>query len=152
MFTQRVNDMYFQNLNANVNDCSVHRLYRHLSVCNEGAVYLDSIKEKFIRIAISRIRLGSHSFMIERGRWEKPKRDYDLRKCGVCNDIDDEFHTLILCPRFSSLRSRFLNKQVYTRPSMHKFISFLNTATGNDLKMFGIFCHKVMIEYNNSVI
>ena len=152
MFTQRVNDMYFQNLNANVNDCSVHRLYRHLSVCNEGAVYLDSIREKFIRIAISRIRLGSHSFMIERGRWEKPKRDYDLRKCGVCNDIEDEFHTLILCPRFSSLRSRFLNKQVYTRPSMHKFISFLNTATGNDLKMFGIFCHKVMIEYNNSVI
>ena len=152
MFNQRIDDMYLQNLNVNVNACSPNRLFRHLNVDNGGAKYLDVIKDKYVRVAISRIRLGSHSFMIERGRWEKPKINVELRKCGVCNDIEDEYHIFVKCPRFASLRNRYLSKTVYSRPSMFKFITFLNGATDKELKLFGIFCHKVLIEYNASVI
>ena len=152
MFNQRIDDMYLQQSHANVDECSVHRLYNHLNVPNGGANYIECIKEKYIRIAISRMRLGSHCFMVERGRWERPKREYGLRKCNVCNDIEDEYHIVMSCPRFSALRSRYLNKSLYCKPSMFKFISFLNSATGKDLKHFGIFCSKVMIKYNESII
>ena len=123
-----------------------------MSVEKGGAYYLDSIKEYYIRIALARMRLGSHNFMVERGRWERPKRDYLLRRCLVCDDIEDEYHIIMKCTRYSALRKRLLPKNLYTNPSMFKMINFIDTSKGKILKYFGIFCHKVFMDYNRSVV
>ena len=50
-----------------------------------------------LRSAFTKLRLSSHRFMVERGRWMKPKVQYIDRKCTLCNDndIQDEYHIVL---------------------------------------------------------
>ena len=147
-FYQRICDVAKQNLLENIDTLSEHRLYRHLSPDKGGIEYLASIKEKYIRHALAKLRLGSHNFIVERGRWQCPKVEFMNRICDVCKEIEDEFHIIFVCERFENIRRRYLPLVLSERPSMYKFISFLNCRTSNNLRKFGVFCHKVLIEYN----
>ena len=99
---------------------SVHRLYRHL----EYNDYLFTMPNNYIRIALTRLRLGSHHLSSERGRWNKT--EFHERKCIICDDVEDEYHFVLCCPRYHDLRSKYIPKTLYQRPSMFKFIEFLN--------------------------
>ena len=152
IFVQRISDMSMQQNCENISNVSEYRLYKHFTnniICTD---YLHQIKEKFIRVAISRMRLGSHNFMIERGRWHRPKLEYPDRVCEECGVVEDEYHIIIECKRFDSFRTKFLPKFLIVRPNMYKFISFINTTTGKNLKNFGLFCHRVLFNYNNNVL
>ena len=149
-FHRRINDIFIQQCNENISNVSSHRLYQNLSADNPQ--YLREVNEKYIRMAISKFRLGSHNFLIERGRWQCPKLEYLSRICSECKDIEDEFHVVLKCFRYLNLRKQYLPKHLYEKPSMYKFIQFLNTANGTTLKRFGLFCHKVLIEYRNNFI
>jgi len=41
------------------------------------------------------------------------------------NEVEDEYHFVIKCPLYDDIRSQFLNRNIYIRPSMEKFISLL---------------------------
>ena len=151
-FSQRIHDIFLQTCHGDIQSVSDNRLYKYLGPVAERPLYLSEIKENHIRTAISKLRLGSHNFMIERGRWQCPKIDLSARTCDVCEELEDEFHIILKCKRFSNLRTKYLPKLLTDRPSMYMFINFLDTADGKNLKSFGIFCHKVLIEYNNSVV
>ena len=48
--------------------------------------------------ALCRLRLCSHRLFIERCRWKStPRVD---RKCTLCNEIEDEYHDMLICPRY----------------------------------------------------
>ena len=141
LFRQRVHDIYFQNNNAEINNVSNSRLYKHINVQCVNNSYLESIKEKYIRIALTKLRLGSHNFMIERGRWMK--LEIIDRQCLVCGKLDDEYHVITECMLFANWRSIFLPKWLYNKPSMYKLISFLDSVKYDDARKLGIFCHKV---------
>ena len=42
-----------------------------------------------------KFRLGSHMLKIETGRWNRTKRE--LRLCGICDELGDEFHAVYRC-------------------------------------------------------
>ena len=48
---------------------------------------------------LTKIRLSSHKFLVERGRWAKPQISYQKRKYTLCGqlDVEDEYHVLLLC-------------------------------------------------------
>ena len=150
-FTKRTQDMFLQTCHGNIDKVSDNRLYKCLHSPSEGSRYLSEIKHKYIRTAISKLRLGSHNFLIERGKWQCPKLDVSSRKCEICHVIEDEYHIMLECKRFVDLRNRYLPKLIIRRPSMYTFLNFLNTVEGKNLQSFGIFCYKVLTEYNNSV-
>ena len=104
-----------------------------------------TFKKRLIRVAISKFRLSSHSFMTERGRWCHPKLEVERRVCAICNVLEDEYHVVASCTRFSDLRKKFVsqNLDLLVNPSMFKLLQFLNWATEKGMKMFGIFCPKV---------
>ena len=151
-FEQRVKDIYKQEISSNINKLSCHRLYKALfqnfNICSE---YLNTIDNLSLRIAISKIRLGSHNFLVERGRWNRPKLDYLERICQTCNVVEDEFHVCIECPKYVTLRLKYLPKYLITRPSVYKFLHFLNNVKGSGLTSFGIFCQKVLIIYEKEI-
>jgi len=151
-FSQRVQDMYLQQRHDTIHNVSDNRLYKYLSPPMEGARYLFDVNERYIRTAISKLRLGSHNFMIERGKWHCPKLEIQSRTCEACNRIEDEYHILLECKRFDILRIKYVPKILIQNPSMYKFLNFINNAEGKNLKRFGIFCYKIFIEYNNSVM
>ena len=68
-------------------------------------------------------RLLTVKLLIERGRWMKPIIELNDRRCTLCNakDIEDEYHVLMICSHYKSLRMKFVKKFYYQRPSVYKF-------------------------------
>ena len=60
--------------------------------------------DRRLREAISKVRMSSHLFYIERGRWGKPIIERVDRLCDVCNVIEDEKHCLLECPKYVNER------------------------------------------------
>ena len=145
-FKNTLIDCFWQNNNAEINDLSHNRLYRHLST--ESFDYLEKLPNIFLRIALTRLRLGSHYFMVERGRWKK--LDYIDRICFDCNEVEDEFHVIMCCKKYNDLRKKYLPECLYKRPSMYKLVSFLNSKDLKNIKSMGIFIHNVFIRYEKN--
>ena len=98
MFKERMQDMFLQEWNGEVSLTSNLRLYKHIKVDFKPERYL-SVCSKAIRTATTKIRLSSHAFSIETGRWGREKVEPAERKCTLCGIIEDEYHCLVECPR-----------------------------------------------------
>ena len=108
--------MYLQDWYAQVEITSDNRLYKHIKTEFKIENYL-KINNNNLRTSISKIRLSSHSFNIERGRWGPNKLPVDDRRCEVYNVIENEYHTLIKCPRFNNDRNGLLTNDLMIDPS-----------------------------------
>ena len=53
----------------------------------------------------SKVRLSSHRFNIEVGRYTRTP--VNLRTCNIfsSSDIEDEFHLMCVCPKYSDIRN-----------------------------------------------
>ena len=96
---------------------SDHRLYKVIKSTFGYETYLSEISSTEHRKALTKVRLGSHNFLIERGRWNIPKLDFLNRKCLDCNVVEDEFHCLFECPRFSEQR-KIIPNYLSKKPSL----------------------------------
>ena len=67
--------------------------------------------------------------------------------CLLCNDIEDEFHFVMCCQKTYYLRTKYLPKSLFTKPSMFKFIQFICSEDLNNIKKFGIFLHYAFKKY-----
>ena len=79
---------------------------------------------------------------IERGSHQNLERR--LRKFIHCdvNEIEGEFHFVIVCPIYTYLRNKYINKYYTNRPSMSKFVQPLNSTNVKTLNNLAIFCIK----------
>ena len=130
IFKTRIINSFWQENNTEIESLSINRLYRHLQT--QHVSYLSNIQNDFVRVAITKLRLGSHNLFVERGRWNKT--DYLERKCLLCNDIEDEYHFVIICTKYFELRVKYIPKIYYTRPSMYKFLKLVNSEDSTLLK------------------
>ena len=44
-------------------------------------------------------------------------------------DVEDEYHVNLVCQQFKDLRTKYIKKYYYTRPSMLKFIELMHVDT-----------------------
>ena len=151
VFRQRLYDMYSQNWCSDISITSSYRLYKHLKNIFEFEPYLD-LEKKHLRIALSKIRLSSHLFMIERGRWEKGGIERKERKCCVCGVIEDEFHCLFECPRFMEERKGCVDSRMRDKPSMYKFLAILSSKDISIQKGLGTLCFRVHKKYKELLL
>ena len=86
--------------------------------------------------------------MIERGRWKN--LEYVDRICFQCNEIEDEYHIVICCRKYVELRKKYLPKYLYQKPSMYKFVEFLNSQNLSMLKKLGLFMHHIYRIYEKN--
>ena len=143
-FRQRLQDVYLQNWFANVSSTSTGRLFIHIKDDFGFESYLH-MTNKAQRVAITKFRLSSHLFNIERGRWRHIIRNE--RKCTLCDTIEDEYHCLIECPRYVNERKCNIPVCLRERPSMFRFIQFLKSENEIDMSRLGKLCFKVQIQH-----
>ena len=143
IFKTRLIDSFWQTNNCEIESLSINRLYRHLQP--QHVSYLSNLQNDFVRVALTKLRLGSHNLFVERGRWNNT--NYLERKCLLCNDIEDEYHFVIICTRYLDLRVKYLPKIYYTRPSMYKFLKLVNSDDHTLLKKLGLFLHHAFKRY-----
>ena len=77
---------------------------------------------KYLRMYLTRFRISSHSLPIQTGRYKKDKIARNERYCMYCGsrDIEDTYHFICICPCYSTLGSRYIDKFYFLRPSVLK--------------------------------
>ena len=150
LFKQRIHDINKQNINEQIDNVSKNRLYKLLNESTINNSYLFHVKEKYLRTSITKLRLGSHNLMIERGRWKK--KELIDRECSLCGKLEDEYHAVLECPRYEEFREAYIPHYLLRRPSMFKFIEFLNTLNPNEMRSFGKFCYRLRRYYETNVL
>ena len=120
-FQQRVYDVFLQEWQAEVDMNSNFRLYKCVIVTFRFENYLSMYNMSF-RIAITKIRLSSHLFYVERGRWGRKKIEHVNRQCPLCKTIEDEYHCVVECPRYIEERKGCVPEVMRKRPILPPII------------------------------
>ena len=110
------------------------------------------MENSLLRTAITKIRLSSHLFYIERGRWSKPKIEAVNRICDTCFVLEDEYHCIIECPKFTNERKSCLPSNLLKKPSMFDFVRFFKCTDKNMFHKIGLLCYKIMKAYKTQYL
>ena len=140
-FQTRCMDMYIQQCYSDVENSNRCRTYRGIKNNFEMEPYLKSNVTRDLRVSFTKLRLSSHRFMVERGRWMKPKIEFSDRICILCDDhdIQDEYHIVLRCAFFHTQRTKYINKHYYVRPSMYKFVNLMNSTKKREVYRLMVF-------------
>ena len=116
----RIIEIYKQTWYSNINNSprlETYSLFKHDFTIEP---YIDFIKEKKYRIALTQLRLSSHQLEIERGRYTNIERND--RKCKQCdmNLVENEFHFILVCPKFRTIRNKYLKRYYCQWPTINK--------------------------------
>ena len=114
----------------------VYKCYNRITATAKGNLYKYLINEfrlqtyltqpldfRYLK-EIAKIRMSAHKLNIELGRYNNIERSE--RICTLCNakEIEDEYHFILQCPRYSNLRNAHI-KQYYHRRPVFKELSNL---------------------------
>ena len=144
ILTTRLIDTFITESREGIRSSSSLSLFKELNTTYEIAPYLKLLCLDKHRAALAKLRLSSHSLAIETGRHSCIPREN--RKCFVCdlNDIEDEYHFIIICPFYRDLRKDYIPNYYVRRPSMQKFIDLLKSTSVKKKKKekFSNICNK----------
>jgi hypothetical protein len=87
-------------------------LYKEIKERFELSPYLLILDNQKHRHALTKLRLSSHKLNIEKGRHRNISRED--RKCLMCsrNDLKDEYHFVLVCDAYKSLRKNIYQKYI----------------------------------------
>jgi len=151
IFRQRLYDMFLQDWYNEVTMTSDGRLFKNIKRELGYESYLN-INNRALRVSITKIRLSSHLFFVERGRWGTNRIDRRQRLCTLCGCLEDEYHCLLECPRFNNERLGLLPEYIIKSKSMYNFVKFLTTNDLYEQRKLGLFCFKIQREYREIVL
>ena len=99
-------------------------------------MYRKNIPEH-LRVALTRIRLGSHRLKVETGRWSRIPVEQRLCTCG---EVQTEQHVLLSCPLSEPIRETFRNLNFTD-------LSILMEGNVSDLALY---CYRVLAKFEDS--
>ena len=118
-------DQFIQVWHSEKNNSNKGKNYAIYKETLELEKYFLSLPTSF-RLHLSKFRMANHKFPVETGRYNNT--EYAERYCQKCNsDIGDEFHYLLVCPFYNTLRKKYLSPYYFARPNVIKYKELLNT-------------------------
>ena len=120
---QRMTDQYNQTSFGTINSSRKLKTLRRLKSTPGRETYLREVEISKHRVAMSRLRLCSHSLESERGRYDET--DAEKRHCQYCKahgkeEVEDEAHFLVSCPQHNELRKSLLPQNILHNNSLSK--------------------------------
>lgn len=140
-FKQRLHDEFVQQVSEKFRNGSKARLYRSLYTQHELPFYINNVNPKF-RHFMTKLRLGSHKLISETGSWARPVIPYNDRKCSVCNVLCDEYHHVLECNVYNSLREKYVSNFYRRNSSMYNFVKLMLSKDKKTLNNLCIFIKK----------
>ena len=126
------------------------RLFKYVKNEFSYKTYLN-LNNRSLRVSITKIRLSSNLFLVERGRWGTNRMERKDRVCSLCGCIEDEFHCLLECPRFNNERQGLVPSYIHNNRNMHNFVKFLATKNVCEQRQLGILCLKIQKQYRDNI-
>ena len=144
----RMKDIFHQECFTKINkEESKLRTYAKLKTTIGMEKYIDLIQNTEERVAISKIRLSNHDLMIEKGRHLKIRKEQ--RFCPFCtNIVETEYHFILNCGTFSSLRNQLLYEVgnifpvFYQLQEQQQIVALINNE--NTIKLVGNYLHRTL--------
>jgi hypothetical protein len=125
---QRIYDQYNQQWLSEISNSSKLETYKIIKDSFDFEKYLSLVINPKFRKALSRFRCSAHRLMIEEGRFRNIDRDQRIcLKCNM-NEIETEYHFLLVCPFYRELRKEHLPKYYCSWPTLNKFISLMKNS------------------------
>ena len=124
----KLTELYISSWQSEVTNSRKLRTYITFKSCFRQELYLNELKNYKHRRALSRLRLSSHHLNIETGRFYSIPEDQ--RICPMCNtgNIENEFHFVLVCPRYEQLRVEHIPSLYLTRRSQANFKDLMSTT------------------------
>ena len=143
---ERIMDIFKQNWHSSINNSSRLSTYSRFKHIFEYEKYLDIIHESKYRTSLTRLRLSSHDLAIESGRkYNIPENERTCRNCNL-GVKENEFHFVLVCPKFSDITSKYIKNYYYISPTIQKLENLLSSPSRNtilNLAKFIFFANKV---------
>ena len=125
---QHLSDLFLQDCRATINTSPKCMLYRYLDVNQSTGAqfYLQKRLSSNFKSLLYKYRTSSHKLNIESGRFLNILRNE--RVCHICDlqDIEDEYHFILVCPVYHDLRVKYIKPYYFRRPSMYKLIGLFD--------------------------
>ena len=129
IISDRIYDIFKQSWYSNINNSNRLASYSTYKEDFEFETYLNRINVTRFRIALTQFRISAHNLAIEKGRHENiPKEN---RLCKYCNMkvIESEYHFLLVCPAYTTIRKQYLKPYYCHWPSINKFRSLMSSKS-----------------------
>ena len=154
---QRLIDIAAQEWNSDLHESSKLKTLREFKSLLEPELYLECIKITIFRTALAKLRCSAHRLEIEIGR--HTNIDPEQRVCRFCVRmgeymVEDEYHFLMLCPLYISLREKYLPNWAMQNPTSENFVSLLkqqNVCNIRKLAAFVFYAFQSREEFMNTV-
>ena len=89
-----------------------------------------AVKNKLYRTAMSKLMDGLLKIGCNEGRYSNTP--FHERICILCNqDVETEYHFLLVCPALSHIRSNHMSSIFFTYPSVDKFFQLCTSKSTN---------------------
>ena len=134
-----------------------HQLYAEIKTKNCFEKYFD-IENMNIRKAITKMRISSHKFPIETGRYERKERN-DRICLLCCSSVGDEHHYIFECDNkdMKNTREKYMkiilkkSPQLVKLSSFEKFKYILMCKDESLIEDIGMLFLKIQNEFENSI-
>ena len=135
-------DFYTEKCKMSCENCHKATLYKYFKTEIKFEKYLTVLPNE-LSIYMCRYRISSHLLPIEKGRHTGKARNERL--CDLCqNEIGDEFHYLLVCPKVEDKRKELIPKYYSKRPNMQKYVDLLNSKNPKILRKVATFIKIIM--------
>ena len=148
-FKCRLHDVYSQQWCGRLYVSPRARFYREIIPNRIFSDLLVTVTVKKHRIALTRLICSSHRLRVETGRWDRPVTPPQFRLCSICNVVDDEFHFLLECMKFTAHRKKLIRSYYWRRPSMYKCVELFHT---NNKKVLRNLAKYVYLSFNETTV
>jgi hypothetical protein len=117
-----------QQWSISVYDCEKLCIYRNIKVefCHEK--YLNFCSNVYL---LTKLRSGTLKLNIELGRYNNTPRESRLCLCCNMNVVENEYHFVLVCPAYRSVRTHFLPTYYCSWPNIYKLEHLLKAANKN---------------------
>ena len=140
--------MYITQWNEKIHSSTDGIMYRAFKLTPQYSSYFNVIKVSKYRQAMVRFITKNNNIPVVSGKWQRP-RPYHQRLCEECELLGDEYHFLFLCKRLKALRSKYISRYFWTKPSMNKFIELLSSEHSKTINNLAIFVYSGLKVFAN---
>ncbi|XP_071126834.1 uncharacterized protein [Mytilus edulis] len=122
----RIKDQYLQNWSTSIQECSKLSFYCRFKLTFYIEKYLSYINNVSL---LTKLRSGTLKLNIEVGRYNNISRENRLCECCKMCVIEDEYHFVLVCPAYRSVRTQFLPKYYCSWPNDRKLLNILQASS-----------------------
>ena len=146
IFKQRVSDMAQQRWSSKVNDMNRLQLYRLFKDNYTPAGYIDKLSAHKLSLVANFRCTGLPLKSITGVYYDK--LDYDICFCDFCESpkVENEYHFLLECVAYNSIRQKLIPTYYWNPPSIHKYILLMNRTDLRWLNNFAMYIQEALTE------